>query len=232
MKKGLFVGDLDEVDFIQDVERRFGVGFDETDYATWLTLGDVHASLLRRMGGIEQRGGPCATQMAFYRLRRAAGDANRRATPETPLAELGLGKPRATLRTLARCGFDVPTVWGGRLAMIAILVFTIAVLALIVSVIAAEPAVIRWSTFGVVGGAIILALAPKYYPRGIFTLGDLARAAARRNPMILKAHGAGLRPGELWNCLQELAADHSGIPADAITPDCLFLRQKVKRAAA
>ncbi len=40
-------GDGDEVDAIQGVEAAFGVRLDYADAATWLTVGDVYASLLR-----------------------------------------------------------------------------------------------------------------------------------------------------------------------------------------
>jgi len=100
MRNGLFAGDLDEVEFIEDVERRFGIGFDERDYPIWRTLG------------------------------------------------------------------------------------------------------------------------------------ELARTVAVHNVMMLKAHGAGLRPGDVWESLRAIAADHTGLSADAIRPDSPFIQQKVKRYAA
>ena len=230
MREGLFVGDLDELDFIEDVERRFGIGFDERDYPSWLTLGDVHASLVRRLGNVEQAGGGCATQMAFYRLRRAAGMGGMQARPETSLAALGLGKPGATLRTLGRCGLEVPSAASGWLGTLASFGFAIAIIALIVSALSADPAAIRWSALVLLGSAILLWLAPRHYPAGIATLGELARAVALRNPMMLKAHGAGLRPGDLWESLRAVAVDHTGLAADNIAPDTSFIQRKAKPA--
>jgi hypothetical protein len=47
--------------------------------------------------------------------------------------------------------------------------------------------------------------------------------------MILKAQGAGLRPGDLWKCLRDIAAEHTGQHAGQISYFSPFIRQSVKR---
>jgi len=232
MRNGLFAGDLDEVEFIEDVERRFGIGFGERDYPTWQTLGDVHASLMRRLGDVERKSGQCATQMAFYRLRRAAGPGNARARPETSLAGLDLGKPDATLRQLGRCGLELPSADHGWLGITALFAAMIAVLGIAAGPLSSDPTTIRWSMLALIGCALLFWAASRSYPKGVTTLGELARTVAFRNVMMLKAHGAGLRPGDVWESLRAIAADHTGLSADAIRPDSPFIQQKMKRYAA
>ena len=186
------MGDLDEVDFIEDVERRFGIAFDESDYAHWHTIGDVHTSLARRLGGLEQPGGACATQMTFYRLRRMAGSANANATPGTLLSTLGLGGPRRTLATLGRCGLDVPGATYGTLGSTALLGTVLTALALGIGIAKWDAVLTQVAAVGLVVSFLLLTFAPKRYSEDIETLGDLARFVARHNIMMLKAHGAGL----------------------------------------
>ena len=42
-------GDGDEIDAIETVERQFGIRLDKNDAGSWLTVGDVYASLLRAL---------------------------------------------------------------------------------------------------------------------------------------------------------------------------------------
>ncbi len=42
-------GDGDEIDAIEEVERQFGIQLDTSDASTWLTVGDVYASVLRAL---------------------------------------------------------------------------------------------------------------------------------------------------------------------------------------
>jgi hypothetical protein len=232
MKDGLFVGDLDEVDFIEHVEKRFGVAFDASDYPAWLTLGDIHGSLMKRLGSIEGPGGKCASQMTFYRLRRAAGSGNRRARPGTPLDTLHLGSPGETLRALARCGFGLPDAHGGWLAALAALILIGSGLALGLAAWSGDASFGRWSVLAMLLSVAIFSGAPTSYPSGVATLGDLARHVAAVNPMKLKAHGAGLRPGDLWESLRIMASEATGITKHDIRAETPFIRRKAEKQTA
>lgn len=232
MKHGLFVGDLDEVEFIEEVEHLFGVAFDETDYPNWLTLGDVHSSLARQIGKLESRGGGCATQIAFYRLRRAAGYGAKAARPGTPLAALDLGRPSKTMAALQHCGLRLPSMRMGWPGVFAGLALMIGGFVLAMSLVMWNGPLASWTATTMIASFAILCMTPKYYPRDVETLGKLAHATALRNPMMLKAHGAGLRPGDLWESLRAVASDHSGLPIDEIAADTPFIQQKMKRYAA
>ena len=232
MRHGLFVGDGDEIDFVQGVERTYGVGFDATDYATWRTIGDVCTSLMARVGDVESAVGKCASQMAFYRLRRAAGPANAKARTDTRLEELGLDNTRKTMQALARCGLATPSAAGGWLTALGAVSLIGAFIALGIAVLAGDWSLDLRLTVAILVLVVMLWALPQHYPVGVETLGDLATVVARRNPMILKAQGAGLRPGAIWESLRELAADESGVPADEIFPDTPLIWQKVKTEAA
>ena len=49
-------GDGDEIDAIENVERAFGVRLDYSDARTWLTVGDVFATLKRALSDDERDG--------------------------------------------------------------------------------------------------------------------------------------------------------------------------------
>jgi len=231
MKHGLFAGDLDEVDFIEGVEERFGVAFADIDYSSWQTLGDIHASLVAQLGDIEGTGGQCASQMTFYRLRRAAGPANKKARPDTRLEALGLGTPRKTMNDLKRCGLVSPAASFGTVGNWALLTLMLGGIGLGIAFLTRQGSWAIWSGVAVGAGTAVMKFAPRHYPRGIETLGDLAQVVARRNPMMLKAHGAGLRSGDVWESLRTMASDESGVPVAEIFPDTPFIQKKVKRYA-
>lgn len=214
------------------VEERFGVGFEDIAFQTCITLGDFHAVLLEKLGNIEGIGGQCASQMAFYRLRRAAGPTNEKAKPETPLDALCLGNPRTTMYALQRIGLRTPNASFGILGSIMIPVGLLAGLGFTISAFKGFALATAVSAVVLTLSIIIGILAPRSYPEGVTTLGDLAIAVARRNPMMLKAHGAGLRPGAVWESLCDLSAEHAGISPNEIFPDTPLYQRKMKDAVA
>ncbi|MBO9580974.1 MAG: hypothetical protein J7498_08780 [Sphingobium sp.] len=213
-------------------EERFGVGFEDTAFQSCLTIGDFHAVLMRKLGNVEGIGGQCASQMAFYRLRRAAGPGNNRADPKTRLDQLGLGSPRKTMKALNIGGLPAPKAGLGWFGMIAAVIAIFASMAMVLTGLAGESVAMRWMAAIVAGAGMTVLFAPRRYPQDIETLGDLANAVARRNPMMLKAQGAGLRQGAVWESLRDLAAEHSGASVDEIFLDTPLYQQKAKSEAA
>jgi hypothetical protein len=232
MRHGLFCGDLDDVEFIQAVEEQFGVGFEDTELHPCLTIGDFHAVLMGKLGDIEGAGGQCASQMAFYRLRKAAGPGNAKTRPETRLDELGLGNPKITMRALQRIGLKAPNASFGLLGSFMIPVALLAGVGFTISAFRGFATAAGWSAFALGLSVVVGIFAPRRYPEGIETLGDLAKTVALRNPMMLSAQGAGIRPGDIWLSVRDLAAEQCGIPAETIFPDTPHISQKVKSEAA
>lgn len=79
------VGDGDEIDAIEDVERVFGVVLDKADAARWITAGDVYQSLLNALASADRN----ETEMTWSRfcvaICRATGLDPTRVAPETRL---------------------------------------------------------------------------------------------------------------------------------------------------
>ncbi len=105
------------------------------------------------------------------------------------------------------------------MALLAGLTMVAAVFGLFVAAVSGNAIPGRWAACALLAGSLAMWFAPVRYPDGISTLGDLAKRVAELNPMMLKAHGAGLRPGDIWLSLRTMAASESGMNANEIFPD-------------
>jgi hypothetical protein len=231
MAQRLFIGDLDDVDFIDDVERCFGIAFSEDAFSSCRTIGDVHRVVIASLQPALGKEGFCLTQMAFYRLRRAAGQGNCRSRPDTRLDALQLGNPQQTMRALKRCGLDMTAAEWGTFASWSAIFMAVALIVMAVSLLKADDRVAAWSTLILCLSGIALSNASRRYPMGVETLGDLARHVATRNPMMLKAQGASLREVDIWSTVRLIASESSGMPLDQIEPTTLLYSEKKQKAA-
>lgn len=215
----------DELSFISDVEQIFAI--DLPSKVDWVTLGDVLEQVdahIRAHGD----GDGCATQMVFYRLRRALG-LPASARPSDELVRTAFEPMKARLSEIeASIGLPMPEpdrqarYWIGLLLCLASLCSG----ALPVS------ALTKFTCFVLTfaSGAMLMRLDRGKLPRDWRTLGDLTRAIADRNRGALARQGARLRREEIWRIIQELAALESGIDPGRIGTGTTFFMEKRKAA--
>src|SRR3546814_10000456 len=80
-----WVGDGDDTDFFLAIERTFDLRLRSN--LPWTTFGEVRDHVVAHVAAYSGGGTTCATQMTFYRLRRALG-LGRHVGPDAPLAPL------------------------------------------------------------------------------------------------------------------------------------------------
>lgn len=215
-------GDGDDTAFFQAIERIFDIRL--RSHLPWTTFGEVRDHVVaqaRPMHG----GTTCATQMTFYRLRRALG-LGRQVGPDAPLAGL-IGKDlrRAFNDLEADTGLTMPATRAGRRGIAGGLCFVAA--AAILAFTMLPPSLRIFAA----GATACMGLWLRYSdrrrpPHGCETIGDLARMVAEQNRGRLARDGARLSSPEIWRIIQQLAAEESGIDPDLIGPDTTFFRSK------
>ncbi|WP_298742939.1 hypothetical protein [uncultured Brevundimonas sp.] len=218
-------------DLIEDVEEAFALRFADGELQSVATVGDLHERLMSRL---RTDPGLCATSMAFYRIRRGlvAQGWKGRIAPATPLPTDGAVAPRRFLQRLASDsglrGLHAGLGRAGSIGAWSVLgVIIIFVLAL------AERAwILAWA------GVVLLVLSVGLLildrgrlPRGVRTVGDLARQAVTQNHGGLIAQGAGVRGDEVWTSVQSIAADSAGLSPADVGRDTTIFKQKTGKAA-
>jgi len=86
-----WVGDGDDTYFFQAIERVFDIRL--RSHLPWTTFGEARDHIVAHVAARGRGGTTCATQMTFYRLRRALG-LGRQVRPDAPLAGLIGENPR------------------------------------------------------------------------------------------------------------------------------------------
>ncbi|WP_454888805.1 hypothetical protein, partial [Sphingobium indicum] len=174
-------------------------------------------------------GTTCATQMTFYRLRRALG-LGRHVGPDAPLAPLIGGKLRQAFSDLeADTDLKMPATRAGWLGIVSGLCFAVAV-AILAFTTLAPPLRIFAAGASAYAGLWLRHLDRRRLPRRCDTIGDLARLVTEQNRGRLARDGARLTAPEIWRIIQQLAAEESGIDPDLIGSETTFFRAKVRAA--
>jgi hypothetical protein len=222
-----WIGDGDDADFCQAIERVFDIRL--RSRLPWTTFGDVREHVVAQIAARGHAGTICATQMTFYRIRSALG-LGREVGPETPVAGLVGKRMRQAFNDLeADTGLKMPTTRAGWLGIVGGLCFVAAVAVL---ALATLPPLLRIFAAGASAyvGLWLRHSDPRRLPHGCNTIGDLARMVTDQNRGRLARDGARLTDPEIWQIIQRLAAQESGINPDLIGPGTTFFRSK-KRAA-
>src|SRR3546814_15780143 len=98
-----------------------------SDLLPWTTFGEVRDHVVAHVAAYSGGGTTCATQMTFYRLRRALG-LGRHVGPAAPLAPLIGGKLRQAFSALeADTDLQMPATRAGWLGIVSGLCFAVAV---------------------------------------------------------------------------------------------------------
>ncbi|MDR6790234.1 hypothetical protein J2Y58_003614 [Sphingomonas sp. BE138] len=222
-----WAGDGDDTDFFLAIERTFDLRLRSN--LSWTTFGEVRDHVVAHVAAHGGGGTTCATQMTFYRLRRALG-LGRRVGPDEPLAPLIGEKLRLAFSDLeadtdpkmsaTRAGW--PGIVGGLCFAVAVAILAFTTLAPPLRIVAAAASAYA--------GLWLRHIDRRRLPHGCETLGDLARLVAEQNRGRLARNGARLTASEVWRIIQQLAAEESGIDPDLIGPETTFFRKKARAA--
>jgi len=215
------VGDLDDVDLIEDVEQAFGVRLPDDELGRCETVGDLFELIIARLPDEPKTADRCATAMCLYRVRRAiltvAPLLDLR--PSSPIGALRDVSVRALYRAIAREGglrppFTYMSGWGCACLLAAV----------------AVPAALFWwgapwwtAAISLIVAMIPYRLSPLRLPPKLTVFGDLIELIAARNVGTLAALGARLRPTEAWKALQTVCADHAVLDCGEIERDTLII---------
>lgn len=220
-------GDGDDTDFFQAIERIFDIRL--RSHLPWTTFGEVREHVVAHVEASGHGGTTCATQMTFYRLRRALG-LGRQVGPDAPLAGLigeYLGPAFNDLE--ADTGLKMPTTRAGWRGIAGGLCF-IAALAVLALTTLSPPLRILAAGASVYVGLWLRHSDRRRLPHGCKTIGDLARMVTEQNRGRLARDGARLTNSEIWRIIQQLAAEESGIDPDLIGPETTFYRSRTQAA--
>lgn len=216
------VGDLDDVELIEDVEAAFGVKLADEEIERCSTVGHVFKLIEARLPDMPS-GQSCATAMCFYRLRRALQARSAVALmPKTSIAALGAVPVRELHRIIqTECGLRPPpqyiTLWGC-LALLLVLAIPFGLSAVGMPWWVAVPS-------GALGIGLYR-LAPIQLPGEVETFGDLVRIVASRSIGALARQGARLGPKEAWRAFTDVLSDHTQLSKDEVGPETLLLVPK------
>jgi len=208
---------LDGVELILAVEERFQISLLDEKVGNVVTVGDLYALVLSKLGAASAAG--CATSVAFYRTRCAlaaiAGVERRSIRPATPLAPLLSGGVRERWGALSRStGLNLPglrrpawTPW--------------ACLSAGAAVMAAAGQSFGSGIAALAAASGVALLAPQIggrLPRDVRTVGDLARELAIRNRGQLAA-ATPPDEREVWGALVQVFVEETRIEAEAVRPE-------------
>lgn len=222
-----WAGDGDDTDFFLAVERTFDLRLRSN--LPWTTFGEVRDHVVAHVAANRWGGTTCATQMTFYRLRRALG-LGRRVGPDEPLAPLIGDKLRQAFTDLeADTNLKMPATRAGWPGIAGGLCFAIAV-GIIAFTTLAPPLRIFAAGASAYAGLWLRHIDRRRLPHGCETIGDLARLVTEQNRGRLACDGARLTAPEVWRIIQQLAAEESGVDPDLIGPETTFFRTKARAA--
>ncbi|GFE77532.1 hypothetical protein [Novosphingobium sp. TCA1] len=222
-----WVGDGDDADFFLAIERTFDLRLRSN--LPWTTFGEVRDHVVAHVAAHGGGGTACATQMTFYRLRRALGF-GRHVGPDAPLAPLIGDALRPVFSDLeADTDLKMPATRAGWLGIVGGSCFVIAAAILALTTLPPPSRIFAAGASAYVG-LWLRHLDRRRLPRGCETIGDLARMVSEQNRGRLARDGARLTSPEIWRIIQQLAADESGIDPDLIGPETTFFRIKAQAA--
>jgi hypothetical protein len=207
-------GDLDDVELIEVIESSFGIDFGDST-VEWYTVGDIHDALLSRFPVRSAR--PCATAMAFYRIRaslRRMSGIEKRISPSTKLAALTDTPPKRLFIQLSEelgvANLPAPMSWRGDAGAIALMLGLPGVFLVAAFFHSLWPALLLIP----LGLALIATDVGAY---GTMTVGDLAHTAVSRNFSRFASIGAASGPTDIWQALIALIGDETGNDPSRIT---------------
>lgn len=217
------------IDLLEEVEEAFGIKVGDAEAERCETVGDLYAIVRTHSPDWDARSGNCATSMAFYRIRRSLGAADgRKIKPQSPLLD-GSASPFRLFKALNRkTGLRLPSAELTRPGEIGAYLFTLGLLGSVIALLNGAWVATLVAAFLALLAMLLIRQDPGKLPKGVVTVGDLARRAAALNSGKLK--GEGGRPVDRWAVLVALAAEHGVLPPGKIGPDTFLHRKSLEMA--
>lgn len=220
-------GDGDDTDFALAIERIFDLRLRSN--LPWTTFGEVRDHVIAHVAAHGGGGTTCATQMTFYRIRRALG-LSRNVGPDTVLTPLiGRNLRRSFVDLEADIDLKMPRTRAAWPGIIGGLCFVIAV-AILAFTTLPPPFRIFAAGASAYVGLWLRYIDRRRLPHGCETIGDLTRMVTEQNRGRLARDGARLTEAEIWRIIQQLAVEESGINPDLIGPETTFFHSKARAA--
>lgn len=225
--KSLNLDDLDDVEFVEEVEQSFDIWFGEGPLP-FETISELTAAVAAEFK-CKDEPGQCATSMAFYRLRRAVQAISVQfPRPDTPLVEvLGRDQKREAKKLEAESGLRIgaPSLtWRGGIGCLGV---------------AAAAVCLFVQPFGWIGAAvalllIVLSFAAVKLDPGRYryeNFGEFVRSVADQNVGKMMREGADSRARTIEAAVISAASRMSGIPAEKIGPETALWPLRARNAA-
>ncbi|WP_439600636.1 hypothetical protein [Devosia sp.] len=229
----------DALDLIRSLEEDLGISLSPDGSWTADTMGELHAVLVDRVSREAAPGGKCASQMAFYRLRRAlSADSAAPISsirPSTPIEPFCRGNLRSLFGRLEQqTGLSMPRLDSDRFGDLAAMAFALSILTTVIAVAFQSIFPVGFIAMSLLAVAIVGDSLNKGRLRGDQrTVGELARRMAGSNPVPLQRAGARLDRDLIWEVLVARATVFRGWGEDVVAPETrLFERSKQKRGQA
>lgn len=211
-----------DIELLEGLERQFGFKPTQGKVGDWLTLGDVHATLLAEAD--VRREGVCPSMRAFYRLRTVlieGGLAREALRPEALLDDLAGDRPTRFLSMLRKqSGLKMPS---GRFAPMGKIGGVAAYVGFIGSFVLAlngELPAAMWLLSPIVLGVALVMVDKGRWPVGMTTLGDLAdRVAALNHHQMGNVRDL---PDTLWSRLTAIIAEQCEMAPHEMRADMLL----------
>lgn len=218
------------IDLLEEVEETFGIKVADAEAERCETVGDLYAVVRAHSPDWDTQSGNCASSMAFYRIRRSLKPGNgSKIRPQSPLLD-GSASAFRLFKALERnTGLRLPSPEFTGPGTIGAYLFFIGLIGGVVTLFIGAWAASLVPAFLATLGALLMRQDPGRLPKGVVTVGDLARRAAALNSEKLK--GEGGRPAYCWTVLVALAAEHGVLPPDEIGPDTFFHRKSLELAS-
>lgn len=218
------------IDLLEEVEASFGIRIEDTVAEQIETVGDLYDVICDLTPEWDNQQGSCASSVAFYRLRRALVQIDRKSI--SPLMDLPLhgSTPSKLFSLLEReTGLRLP---GAPLTTPGVVGGMLFLLGIIGGVIALFDTAWELAAGGAVmaaAGAALLKADPGSLPVGVETLGDLVTRAVPLNAHKLAQMGARLP--DRWITLTGLASEHGILSPAEISPDTFLHLKSFKIAS-
>lgn len=222
--------DMDDLDFIQDIEACFGTKFTNEETLAWYKVEDIFASLKRHFQTSTRQNHIAVAARAFYCLRNCIKhfSPTQRISPKTRLDHIGEISVRQLYNKLsADYKLRQPTLYGGKLHTLGALMIAVGFLASLAIIFIWNPFYLLCAILVACVGAILLKYGAWRFPSDCETVGDLAQKIGARNFGLLNGANFPVREAELWNALLEVISDHSDIPRSEIRRDTLLLQSQI-----
>ena len=222
---------LESVELLVEVEDTFNLSIASEEAAQVVTVGDLHALVLRKVKAVAKA--PCLTAHVFYRLRKAFLEVY-----DVPRAELALPLNRVVPPSSRRAHWEgleaivhltLPVLWRPRgLTLVLNGLFVLSILGIVAGGVMGGLMVWESAVFlGAAGGLLALAYRltrplAVHLPR-VQTLGDFVRELFRLNTAELAAMRQEWSAHQVWEVLCGLIIEQTGIEPDLLKPEARFV---------